>query len=69
VDSNNEKVVVRGYIDYGISYAQKSPEALHTFFAVVEAKAVGKLDNHTWAQLLCYMGTSALISSLMKAND
>jgi hypothetical protein len=61
VDSNNEKVTIRGFIDYGVSYAQKSPEALDTFFAIVEAKAIGKLNDQAWTQLLCYMGTSTWI--------
>ena len=55
-NTKKEKVTIRGFIDYGISYAQSSPEALDTFFAVVEAKAMGKLTGPAWAQLLCYMG-------------
>jgi len=27
---------------------------------VFEAKALGKLDNQAWAQLLCYLGTSTV---------
>ena len=54
--STNDKLTIRGFIDYGVSYAKRTPEALDTFFAVVEAKAVGKLDEQAWAQLLCYMG-------------
>jgi hypothetical protein len=59
VDSNNEKVTIRGFIDYGVSYAQRIPEALDTFFAIVEAKPIGKLNEKAWTQLLCYMGMFA----------
>jgi hypothetical protein len=55
--NNHEKILVRGVIDYGVSYAEKSPEALDTFFAVVKAKAIGKLDGQAWSRLICYMGT------------
>lgn len=58
VDSNNQRITVRGFIDFRISYA--APNALDTFFAVFEAKALGKLDNQAWAQLLCYLGTSTV---------
>lgn len=60
IDSNNQRISVRGIIDFGISYA--APNALHSFFAVFEAKAVGKLDNQAWAQLLCYLGPSTVFS-------
>lgn len=56
-DGNDQEVLVQGVIDYGVSYAQRTPEALETFFAVVEAKAQGELSGQAWPQLLCYMGT------------
>ncbi|KAH0565847.1 hypothetical protein GP486_000770 [Trichoglossum hirsutum] len=65
VDSNNENVTIRGFIDYGVSYARKSPEALDTFFAIVEANAIGKLNDKAWTQLLCYM---AIIQKRRKAE-
>jgi len=58
IDSDNHRITVRGFIDFGVSYA--APNALDTFFAVFEAKAVGKLDNQAWAQLLCYLGLSTV---------
>ncbi|KAL9106938.1 MAG: hypothetical protein Q9187_008494 [Circinaria calcarea] len=54
--ANNEKLVIHGVLDYGISYSLRTLEALDTVFAVVEAKAVGELNGQTWAQLLCSMG-------------
>ncbi|KAI9782076.1 MAG: hypothetical protein M1839_005422 [Geoglossum umbratile] len=65
VDSNNERVTIRGFIDYGVSYAQKIPEALDTFFAIVEAKPIGRLNDKAWTQLLCYM---AIIQKRRKAE-
>jgi hypothetical protein len=59
VYSNNEKVTIRGFIDYGVSYAQRIPEALDTFFAIVEAKPIRKLNEKVWTQLLCYMSMFA----------
>ena len=53
--SSTENITLRGYIDYGLSSA--SEEALATFFPIVQAKAIGKLNAQTWAQLLCYMCT------------
>lgn len=55
-DELDRKILVRGFIDYGISYAQKTPESLETFFAIAETKAAGTLSENSWAQLLCYMG-------------
>jgi hypothetical protein len=54
-NSNGQRVVVHGFIDYGVSYAESAPDSLGTFLAVM-AKAIGKLDDQAWAQLLCYMG-------------
>lgn len=56
-DEFDRKFIIRGFIDYGISYAQKSPESLETFFAVAETNRAGAMDEQSWAQLLCYMGT------------
>lgn len=55
-DELDRKLIVRGYIDYGISYAQKTPKSLETFFAIAETKAVEEISERSWAQLLCYMG-------------
>lgn len=55
-DELDRKILIRGFIDYGISYSQKKPESLETFFAIAETKAVGSLSENSWAQLLCYMG-------------
>lgn len=55
-DSANRKVVVKGFIDYGISHAQKRPESLETFFTIVETKATDEMNDRSWAQLLAYMG-------------
>lgn len=55
-DEFDRKILVRGFIDYGISYAQKTPESLETFFAIAETKAMGALSENSWAQLLSYMG-------------
>lgn len=56
-DELGRKLIIRGFIDYGISYAQKPPDSLETFFAIAETKRAGAWDEQSWAQLLCYMGT------------
>lgn len=55
-DSANRKLIVKGFIDYGISYAQKTPESLESFFTIVETKGVDEMNDRSWAQLLAYMG-------------
>lgn len=55
-DSANKKVIVKGFTDYGISYAQKTPESLESFFTIVETKGADERNNKSWAQLLAYMG-------------
>ena len=55
-DSANKKVIVKGFIDYGISYAQKTPESLESFFTIVETKGTDGVNDKSWAQLLAYMG-------------
>lgn len=55
-DELDRKLLIRRFIDYGISYAQKTPDSLETFFAIAETKAAGALSENSWAQLLCYMG-------------
>lgn len=55
-DSANKKVIVKGFIDYGVSYAQKTPESLESFFTIVETKGADEMNDKSWAQLLAYMG-------------
>lgn len=50
-DQEGGNVTIKGFIDYGVSYAQKTPEALEAFFVVVETKPVGNTSG--WAS---YMG-------------
>lgn len=54
-DEVDRKFLFRGFIFYGISYAQKTPESLETFFDIAETKAAGALSENSWAQLLCYL--------------
>ena len=60
---NKEETNYSGKIDYGISYSEPS-KALKTFFPIAQAKALGKLDNGSWIQLLCYLGMSNHCSSV-----
>ena len=55
-DSANKKVTVKGFIDYGISYAQKTPESLESFFTIVEINGADEMSDKSWAQLLAHMG-------------
>lgn len=55
-DKSGREITIRGFIDYGISYAQSTPESLETFFAIAETKASGLLNDDSWAQLWSYMG-------------
>lgn len=55
-DELGRKLIIRGFIDYGVSYAPKNPESLETFFAIAQTKSAGAWDEQSWAQLLCYMG-------------
>lgn len=55
-DEANKKVIVKGFIDYGVSHAQKTPESLETFLTIVETKGKGEINDKAWAQLLAYMG-------------
>ncbi|MCJ1342140.1 hypothetical protein MMC31_000320 [Peltigera leucophlebia] len=51
-----EMVTIKRFINYGISYAAKTPEALETFFVIAETKMVGNMGKREWAQLLSYIG-------------
>ena len=55
-DSANRKVTVKGFIDYGVSHAQKTPESLESFLTIVETKGADEMNDRSWAQLLAYMG-------------
>lgn len=55
-DSANKKVIVNCFIDYSVSYAQKTPESLESFFTIVETKGADKMNDKSWAQLLAFMG-------------
>lgn len=58
ITKGGERVTVKGFIDYGISYAAKTPEALETFFVIAKTKSVGNIGSQASAQLLSYMGLS-----------
>lgn len=58
ITKKGERVTVNGFIDYGISYVAKTPEALETFFVIAETKSVGNMGSQASAQLLSYMGLS-----------
>lgn len=55
-ESVNENVTVKGFTDYGLSWAQNTPESLESFFTTVETKGDEMNDDKTWTQLLAYMG-------------
>lgn len=55
-DSAKKKIIVKRFIDYGISYAQKTPESLESFFTIVETKGADEMNDKSWAQLLAYIG-------------
>ena len=44
-DSANKKVIIKGFIDYGVSYAQKTPESLESFFTIVETKGADEMND------------------------
>lgn len=62
-DSANKKVIVKGFIDYGISYAQKTPESLESFF-IVEINGADEMNDKSRAQLLAHMGMYKYIHTL-----
>lgn len=64
-----EIVTMEKFINYGISYAAKTPEALETFFVIAETKMVGNMGKREWAQLLSYMGLSPPILWLSITYD
>lgn len=54
-------LTIKGDINYAISYAATTPEALDTFFVIAETKMVGSMIDQSWAQLLSYMGLFLLV--------